>query len=576
MIAQYNPEVDGAEIYEFYDQINDGDYVTFEYDHLDRKLYEIYPDGTATIFEYFIGQNSLGVKNLCLAVIDANEIITEIYSSPRGWKTETKAPDNSLTTFEYNALGELLKSTNPDGYSTEYLYNIFGQLESRHHPDAGETYYEYDLMGNVVTKAAQRELDMGVSTQYLYDYGRLTDINYPLMPERDVHYEYGTSGNETGRIISMKDAVGEEFYTYNQLGALASQERHLYLPLEQSAFAFKTEFKYDIWNRLLNMTYSDGEVVYYNYNEGGQLTSMCGNEMYIQNIIYDKFGSRTYSLKGDAMQEEFVYDNMRRLSEKNLLSNGVLLQDIHYTYDDVGNIISQENYAPVVAWGMGGGYEHNYLYDSQYRLEYAFGNNVDDQYNVYTYFSPAGRIYGKVCDYTGQFDVNYYDTSDYQPHAVKLIESSRYGDISVLWDRNGNMQGMVSDAGLISYHLYDEDNNMISAINNSSVAYYGYNASQERMFKLTGPNMYENYNAGDISTTSFFDDFVLYPNPYLVVTPSGYSKHYYAGSERIASSIGGDGLPEETIITSDETKQGLADDLFASVFTEQLELINYD
>ncbi len=69
---------------------------------------------------------------------------------------------------------------------------------------------------------------------------------------------------------------------------------------------------------------------------------------------------------------------------------------------------------------------------------------------------------------------------------------------------------------------------------------------------------------------------MLYPNPYLVVTPQGYSKHYYAGSERIASSIGGDGLPEETIIEVQEERQVRADNLFENVFNKQIELINYD
>ncbi len=35
-----------------------------------------------------------------------------------------------------------------------------------------------------------------------------------------------------------------------------------------------------------------------------------------------------------------------------------------------------------------------------------------------------------------------------------------------------------------------------------------------------------------------FDNLVLYPNPYIVVTKKGYTKHYYAGSEKIAAAIG--------------------------------------
>jgi RHS repeat-associated protein len=34
----------------------------------------------------------------------------------------------------------------------------------------------------------------------------------------------------------------------------------------------------------------------------------------------------------------------------------------------------------------------------------------------------------------------------------------------------------------------------------------------------------------------------LYASPYLVATPKGYTKHYYAGTERVASKLGGGGL----------------------------------
>lgn len=45
-------------------------------------------------------------------------------------------------------------------------------------------------------------------------------------------------------------------------------------------------------------------------------------------------------------------------------------------------------------------------------------------------------------------------------------------------------------------------------------------------------------NGGGLQAQAVFDDAVLYPSPYMVVTPKGYTNHYYAGSERIASRIG--------------------------------------
>ena len=46
-------------------------------------------------------------------------------------------------------------------------------------------------------------------------------------------------------------------------------------------------------------------------------------------------------------------------------------------------------------------------------------------------------------------------------------------------------------------------------------------------------------NSGSTKAQAIFDDAVLYPNPYMVVTSKGYTKHYYAGTERLATVIGG-------------------------------------
>ena len=51
------------------------------------------------------------------------------------------------------------------------------------------------------------------------------------------------------------------------------------------------------------------------------------------------------------------------------------------------------------------------------------------------------------------------------------------------------------------------------------------------------------YTYGTTSTeTCIFNDVTLYTSPYLVATNKGYTKHYYAGAERLAARIGGGGI----------------------------------
>ena len=76
-----------------------------------------------------------------------------------------------------------------------------------------------------------------------------------------------------------------------------------------------------------------------------------------------------------------------------------------------------------------------------------------------------------------------------------------------------------------------------------NAGFYQYDADGERTYKLTGGCQQQNIN-GNWYNSCYFDNATLYTSPYLVATPQGYTKHYYAESERVASRIGGGGLAE--------------------------------
>ena len=79
-------------------------------------------------------------------------------------------------------------------------------------------------------------------------------------------------------------------------------------------------------------------------------------------------------------------------------------------------------------------------------------------------------------------------------------------------------------------------------------------------------------NSGSTKAQAIFDEAVLYPNPYMVVTRKGYTKHYYAGTERLATVIGGGGLNELTqaIVPADDPH----DDEIKKAFDKPY--LNYD
>ena len=145
------------------------------------------------------------------------------------------------------------------------------------------------------------------------------------------------------------------------------------------------------------------------------------------------------------------------------------------------------------------------------------------------------------------------------------------------WDESGNL-GQVSlgrpdemfEAG--RFLFWTEDNRMHAAVDDKNYSYYVYDHSGERRLKLTGDSRLMDVNADFMSTYTILDDPTLYPSAYMVLNNKGYTKHYYAGTERVAARLGGGGLNSlQSVIGNDEELQSRADKLF----DQSLEQVNH-
>ena len=90
---------------------------------------------------------------------------------------------------------------------------------------------------------------------------------------------------------------------------------------------------------------------------------------------------------------------------------------------------------------------------------------------------------------------------------------------------------------------WDEENRLAGVADCNYASLYLYDANGDRTYKLTGQYRYQNIN-GRYYPYAVLDNPTLYASPYVVCTPKGYTKHYYAESERIASKLGNGGLQE--------------------------------
>ena len=427
-----------------------------------------------------------------------------------------------------------------------YGYDLMGRLTHRDHLDAGTTQYAYDPAGNVtaMTNAA------GETVTFVHHYNRLTDKHYPRLPQNDVHYIYDIDGH----VSEIHDASGFQQLSYDNMGRVSEIIRTFAVPFAHNTYTFTMEYEYDSWNRMLSMTYPDGEVVAYAYDLGGQLKTMTGQKgptayRYINDIQYDRFGSRTRIDYGNGTYTRYTYDDLQRLETLRsyaLVGNApTLMQDIKYTLDDVGNISDIDNTAPAIGT-LGGTYRNNYTYDDLYRLESAvqqYGNNN----SLAMGYSPSGRLCTKVQSFTSQHLYYGYDNV-HSPHAPRRIFNVSDNILHDLqWDANGNLAQVNRFLNTWEYDgsrylFWTEDNRLTNVVDEMSYSYYAYDHGGERTLKITGENTLMDVNADMMICQSTLRDVTLYTSPYLVAGNHGYTKHYYAGTERVCARIGGGGL----------------------------------
>ncbi len=554
------------------------------YDVLDRALSVTLPDGSTTNTSY-----SLEGNNMVTDVEDAlgNHQITHTNGSGKTVKSiQPSGPDGAIeTSFEYDGIQRLVRVTDTEGNVTTSVYDMGDRRTEVNHPASGTTSFTYDPLGNVLTKQTANMAEDGKMITYTYDYHRLTGISYPDHPENNVKYYYGgrnASYNRIGRLMMREDGTGAIEYFYGKMGEVTKTRRTLIVP-NQAIATYVTQWTYDSHNRLIEMIYPDEEKVTYSYNLGGLLEKVRGEKSYgydyITKLGYDKFEQRSYLKYCNGAETFYTYDNRRRLSNLAVNSGGASIMDNAYTFDAVSNVLSVANNASLPANGNAGGQmSHTYTYDGLYRLATATGtytgaDNKSASYTLAMGYDNMHRIKSKSqhltqdnVQFNGTLNVGYDLTYTYGSEEGKKFQLESVKDVNYrteetpegqqienghvyTYDKNGNLVYVNTSRMMTDGHndnrvgerklIWDEENRLLAVDDNGFVSNYWYDADGERTVKTSGESdqVYVNgvFSGGSTNTAKFS----LYVSPYLVANQGGrYTKHIYAGSQRIVSKVG--------------------------------------
>ncbi|MFF1506501.1 SpvB/TcaC N-terminal domain-containing protein [Streptomyces sp. NPDC058326] len=551
------------------------------FDVLDRSVRILRPDGTSTTNAYGFGPDRAGATRFENTATNANGKQRRVYTGVRGTTAAVKEFDGSTavwTSYAHDPLGRITTITDDRNNVTRAAYDGLGRRTVLDSPDAGRTETRYDLAGNITSKTTANLRATDQTIAYDYDYSRLKAVRYPRFPANDVTYSYGAPGaadNAASRITEVRDAAGTTTRGYGPLGEL-TRETRVISAVAGAPRTYTTAWRYDSFNRVLQLTYPDGEVLTYAYDSGGQVTRATGAKggtdyTYLERLDYDKFGQKALQETGNGVRTTYTYDaEDRRLATlKSAAPTASTFQDVGYTYDAAGNVTALANSAPRNA-EIGGPSSQTYGYDDLNRLTSASGRYTDKNNQVNTYSLTLGydsvhNITGKsqrheitggvpafpvgtgspgpiepVDDPSNPAEVQDRTTYDYtyayggdKPHAP-----SRVGPVTNAYDANGNLTATVNTAaaGKRRQYVWDEENRLAcnqdapsptveqspAGCADATVSYV-YDATGERVVKKA-------------------ESLSLYPNRnYSERDGTGY-KHVFIGESRLTTKTVADGV----------------------------------
>ncbi len=432
------------------------------------------------------------------------------------------ANPNGTTSYQYDVADRLTTTTAPDNAQIQITYDALGRKTKMDDPDMGIWTYAYDQVSNLTRQTDAR----GQTVCFYYDgLNRLlgkhtrTDLNCPAWtsnPSLAAQYTYDDTANGNmgrGRRTGMTDGSGSASWLYDTRGRVTRETK---VVSGTGGGTFVTQWTaYDAMDRVKTMIYPDGETVTLSYTSQGPLKGVSGTSVYVGDTFYNALGQVTDRYLGSTpneIRQKFTYtqaENFRltALQSGTSASGYTNLQNISYTYDDQGNVLTV-----VDAAAFGGSQTQTFSYDALNRLltaQAAGGSN-----GTYTQRSYVYNDAGNISNFEGAA-LGYNDAA--HKHAVTHVAGAqRYW-----YDQNGNATRRINGSQDVTL-AYDEENHVTSITGSGVNATYVYDGDGKRVKATVGS-----------VTTVYIGNYYERDNGTTV------RKYYYAGAVRVAMRTGG-------------------------------------
>lgn len=435
--------------------------------------------GHTTIFENYDGFGN------ATKITDANGVITQYTYDVRGW---LRAIDiaGRVTQFDYDAIGQLVKSTQPSGHFLSYTYDDARRLTDITNNSGENIHFTHDSEGNVTSQVIRsHDGNTQFSQQWVYDQINRLSQTVSATNQTWVN-EYDVAGNLVKQITPANTELEGTFDKLKRAVQQADQADSL------------TNYEYDKLNQLTKVTDALGRETAYQYNGFGELITQISVDTGTTTFSYDLSGNLSAKTDERGITTTYIYDALNRLTSISYSDSSI--NNTTYNYDNadigrygIGQLTRVENNVSAI----------DYFYNEQgeltaeitsvnnqhtsqvYTVNYSY--NADGQLKNITY--PSGRIIeytynniGLIEEVTSTYDgvtQTLASNIDYLPFGE--MKSLTYGNGKTLtqtFNQNYQLTDKIIDSVLNKTFAYDPVNNIDFITDNldaNASEYFTYN-----------------------------------------------------------------------------------------------------
>lgn len=400
--------------------------------------------------------------------------------------------------------GRVLDVTDPrNNLVVSYRYDLTGRIAHQTSMDGGRRWQLEDILARPLRSWDDRGHEIAVS----YDdplhrptATRVTGGDGPApldhVVERRIYGE-GVAGdralNLRGQVAVRYDTAGKiENLSFDFKGNLTRSARRCAAAYRElpswsgpdpdtllEAESFASSAAYDARDRVTERATPDGSVYRPHYNEAGLLETVSVTQdgataLYVTNIDYDEQGRRQQIVFGNGVTVAYRYDRETRrlIGLTSRAPGGQALQDLHYTYDPIGNVTHLEDRCVPTVW---------------------FGNQMISGLATYRCDPIYRLIEATGREHPGQLGDDAADSWDDQPFLQRYAASDpmvwRNYTQSYAYDEAGNLSQLRHVAPLggswtRDYHVAADSNRLVSTQREATVFAYGHHPAHGYMTSM--------------------------------------------------------------------------------------------